>query len=122
MRYWWPVRKRSLYQAIKAAPVGFATSAPAGFATSIGTMKEYYNLMGVPLFLTLRIWEKDEGGNDRLSGLLDLGVGAIYLGSASTPFSLKDSDNNLQGAIRSSGIFLKENGGAGTIQQLDLVV
>jgi hypothetical protein len=49
-------------------------------------------------------------------------VGAIYLGHIETPFLLKDANNSTLGAVRDSGIFLQENGGVGTIQQLDLVV
>ena len=43
-------------------------------------------------------------------------VGAIYLGNANTEFSLKDENNNLNGQIRKTGIYLKEStGAAGTI-------
>lgn len=70
----------------------------------------------------LRIWQKDAGGNDRLLALGQAGVGAIYLGHTDTPFQVKDDQNQLQGAVKSSGVYLKENGGTGTVQQLDLVV
>ena len=49
------------------------------------------------------------------------GIGAMYLGNIDTPFALKDSNNALQGQVRASGIFLHEDGRAGTMQQLDLV-
>jgi len=74
------------------------------------------------IFSKLLIWERCPKGNDMLTSLVDRGVGAIYLGSVDTPFALKDSNQALQGAIRSSGVFLYENGGVGTVQQLDLVV
>lgn len=74
------------------------------------------------IFARLLIWSRDAEGNDRLDGLLERNVGAIYLGQAATPFSLKDNDNALLGMVRASGIYLKEDGGAGTVQQLDLVV
>ncbi|MEW5756368.1 MAG: VCBS repeat-containing protein [Pseudomonadota bacterium] len=70
----------------------------------------------------LRIWTKDGNGNDQLIGLGKAGVGAIYLGRIATPFELKDPANSLQGQIVQSGIYLKEDGRAGTVQQLDLVV
>ncbi len=70
----------------------------------------------------LRIWSKDESGNDQLVALGQRGVGAIYLGHIDTPFLLKDSANDTLGAVRDSGLFLEEDGGVGTIQQLDLVV
>lgn len=77
---------------------------------------------GDGIYAGLRIWEKDTAGNDRLVGLQARGVGAIYLGSAATPFQLKDDQGALQGMVRSSGVWLKEQGGAGSVQQLDLVV
>ncbi len=70
----------------------------------------------------LRIWSKDESGNDQLVALGQRGVGAIYLGHIDTPFLLKNAVNDTLGAVRDSGVFLEEDGGVGTIQQLDLVV
>ena len=70
----------------------------------------------------LRVWTKDAAGNDRLATLQEANVGALSLASTATPFDLKDSRNALLGQIRSSGIFLPENGVAGTIQQVDLTV
>ncbi len=69
----------------------------------------------------LRIWAKDGEGNDILLGLGEKGIGAIYLDSAATLFSIKDNTNTLQGQVQSTGIFVKENGGVGTVQQIDLV-
>ncbi len=69
----------------------------------------------------LRIWTRDREGNDRLLALGAKGIGAIYLGHVDTPFALKDDSGTLQGQVRSSGIFLGEDGRVGTIQQLDLV-
>lgn len=76
-----------------------------------------------PVFNQLRIWTKDESGKDKLVGLGVAGVGAIYLGNISTPFTLNSSASNaMQGQIRRTGVFLKENGEAGTIQHVDLAV
>ena len=69
----------------------------------------------------LKIWCKDENGADILYTLKDKGVGAICLQKAATNFSLNDAQNNSKGYIRSTGIFLYENGMVGTIQHLDLV-
>ena len=71
---------------------------------------------------TLRVWQRDEHGQSTLSGLREHGVGALYLGSSETPFALKDDDNRLLGQVRASGIYLNENGSAGTLQQIDLAV
>ena len=72
------------------------------------------------VYQNLRIWSKDGQGNDQLVGLGERGVGAIYLGHVTSPFSLKDSENVLVGQIRESGVFLKESGAVGTVQQIDL--
>lgn len=73
------------------------------------------------IFNKLKIWSKDEKGKDYLITLKNAGVGAIYLGSASTEFSIKDSNTNEHNAqIRKTGVYLKENGTAGTIQQVDM--
>jgi len=70
----------------------------------------------------LRIWTKDESGNDQLFALGAKGIGAIYLGNAATAFDVKAGGNNTLGSIARSGIYLKENGTAGTIQHVDLVL
>ena len=70
----------------------------------------------------LRIWTKDENGNDKLLALGQKGIGAIYLGNVNTDFALKNSQNQLQGEISRTGIFLNENGSAGTIQHIDLAL
>ena len=73
------------------------------------------------IFQKLRIWTKDENGNDKLLTLSEAGVGAIYLGYENTDFALNNlTDNQTNAQIRKSGVFLYENGNAGTVQQLDL--
>ncbi len=74
------------------------------------------------IFEKLRIWTKDEFGNDTLFALGEKGIGAICLGNVRTLFSIRDNDNKENGAIQKTGIFLYENGGAGTLQHVDLVV
>lgn len=69
----------------------------------------------------LRIWTRDDNGEEQLLALGQQGVGALYLGRVETPFSIKDSANDLMGQVRASGVFLHEDGQAGTLQQLDLV-
>lgn len=68
----------------------------------------------------LKIWTKNEKGEDVLYTLKEKGIGAIYLGSASTDFSLVGSNGDTNGMIRKTGIFLYENGAAGTVQHLDV--
>lgn len=69
----------------------------------------------------LRIWTKDGDGNDMLFGLGEKGIGAIYLSSAASLFSMKGAENELLGQVQSTGIFLGESGSVGTVQQIDLV-
>ncbi len=73
-----------------------------------------------PIFNKLRIWQKDDSGNDKLLALGEAGVGAIYLGNVSTEFTLRQLE--VQGKIQNSGIFLKESGQVGTIQEIDLKI
>jgi len=75
-----------------------------------------------PVFDSLRVWQHDAGGKDILSTLRDKGVGALYLGSTETPFALTDKENRLLAQIRASGVYLKEDGRAGSLQQIDLAV
>lgn len=72
------------------------------------------------IFDKLLIWSKDANGNDQLVGLGKAGVGAIYLGAQDTQFSMNNQQNQTNAMVRQTGMFLYENGGIGTIQQLDL--
>ncbi|HCI14711.1 MAG TPA: hypothetical protein DFK12_12415 [Gallionellaceae bacterium] len=74
------------------------------------------------VYSKLRVWSKDADGKDQLSTLAQRNVGALYLGNVATPFDLKNGANELQGQVRSSGVYLNEDGSAGTLQQVDLVV
>ncbi|MBU2455398.1 MAG: hypothetical protein KJ668_18995, partial [Proteobacteria bacterium] len=47
-------------------------------------------------------------------------IGAIALDSAATAFNMTQSDNVLQGQLKSTGMFLFENGNVGSIHQIDL--
>ena len=75
------------------------------------------------VFEDLSIWTLNEEGEKVQISLLKADVGAIYLGSASTEFSLKNEEtHDTNGIIRSTGIYLKESGGAGTVQHIDLAI
>jgi hypothetical protein len=54
--------------------------------------------------------------------LANVGVGVIYLHPVETQFQNlgSDSDGKNLGVLRSSSVYLKEDGTAGTVQQLDL--
>ncbi len=75
-----------------------------------------------PVFPELRVWTRDEEGHDSLHALGRLGIGAIYLGRADSFFSLTDIRQELMAQVQSTGLFVREDGSAGTIQELDLSV
>ena len=72
------------------------------------------------VFSKLKVWCKDENGKDILMDLKGADIGAIYLGEQQTEFSLGGVDGYRDGVIRSTGVFLRESTGAGTIQHVDL--
>jgi len=71
------------------------------------------------VYSQLKIWQ---GGSSGLTSLKDAGVGAISLASQSTPFALKDANNQLLGEVKATGVYVNENGTVGTVQQIDLAV
>ncbi len=73
------------------------------------------------IFDKLRIWQKTDS-EDKLIGLGEVGIGAIFLGRTETPFSLKSDSNRGLGEMLTSGMFVYEDGKAGVISQIDLVV
>ncbi len=73
------------------------------------------------VFSKLRLWEKTSDGNDSVSSLLNRGVGAIYTRRVATGFDLINNDK-VNAVVKETGIFLKENGGSGFIQEVDIVV
>lgn len=75
-----------------------------------------------PVFQQLKVWLKDASGNDALSSLSSLGVGAISLSAVATPFDIKTADNQTLGSVRASSVYLNEGGKAGAVQQIDLAV
>lgn len=71
---------------------------------------------GDPAFASLAVWFAD----GRLESLAAAGVGALSVDRVATPFALRDAANGELGRIRASGVWLAEQGGAGTLQQVDL--
>lgn len=75
------------------------------------------------IFSKLKVWTKDENGKDKLLSLKEADVGAIYLGNADTQMHLNEATTNQTNAmIQKTGVFLKESGGVGTVQHLDLAI
>ncbi len=73
---------------------------------------------GDSIYAKLSVWRPDKG----MMAIADVGVGAIYLHPVETQFQNmgNNSEGESQGVLRSSSIYLKEDGTAGTVQQLDL--
>ena len=69
----------------------------------------------------LRLWTPVAEGPGRLRTLQEAGVGALALAAADTPFSLRTADNRTLGAVRATSVYLREDGGVGSTQQIDLV-
>ena len=72
------------------------------------------------VFSKLKVWYKNGDGTDELVDLKTADVGAIHLGNQQTDFSMYGSAFQLTGAVRATGMFLRESGGAGTVQHVDL--
>lgn len=71
-------------------------------------------------FDRLRVWTDSHDGSGQLTPLKSLNIGAIYLEAASTPFDIKNADNELLGAVRTTSVAVKEDGWAVSVQQIDL--
>jgi len=78
---------------------------------------------GDDAFSSLYVLTFDDDGGQVLRSMRDAGVGALFASGAATPFDLKDGlTGQSSGRVRATGIYLAENGSAGTIQQVDLRV
>lgn len=71
------------------------------------------------IFSQLKVFSQNEDGSQTLVPLAKADVGAIYLGNVASPFTQKDSNNQAVAQTVSTGVFLKESGGGGTVQQID---
>lgn len=71
---------------------------------------------------SLYVWTKAIDGTDAMKPLNEVNVGAIHVASSATSLELRSKTNVLEGQLRSTGLFLKNDLTPGTIQQVDLVV
>jgi hypothetical protein len=74
------------------------------------------------IFQKLSVWSKDANGKDVLQNLKQANVGALFLGNVSTPFDLNNVNGKTDGQLKSSGMWLSEDGQAHHLQQVDLMV
>lgn len=73
---------------------------------------------GDATFGALRLWSPGSGA---LQTLQAAGVGAISTRSAATRFDVRDAGGAVQATIARTGLYLREDGTAGTVQHVDLV-
>jgi len=102
----------------------FGTKTGDGFAelATLDTDRNGWIDEGDSTYSQLSVWTKDAAGIDNLTSLKDADVGAISLARVATSFDIKDDNNDLQGQVLTSGVYLQESGGVGSIQQVDLTV
>lgn len=74
------------------------------------------------IFSDLRIWSKNEKGDDTLVTLGNANVGAIYLGDVASTFNYDKSVNEGLAHLKRSSIFLTEEGKAGLVTSVDFAV
>lgn len=75
---------------------------------------------GDAVYDRLQVWTKDSEGNDQLRSLKEVDVAAIGVESGYSPFAITDDYNNALGQAQRTGIFVRESGAVGSVQQLDL--
>lgn len=102
----------------------FGPSSGRGFAELAAYDEDGNNFIdeGDSIYHQLRIWTMNEDGSTQLAGLGDKNIGAIFLGHVSSPFQLKDAQNNSLGEVANSGIYLTEDGKVGVVQEINLTV
>lgn len=102
----------------------FGPSSGRGFAELAAYDEDGNNFIdeGDSIYHQLRIWMTNEDGSTQLAALGDKNIGAIFLGHVSSPFQLKDEQNNLLGEVVNSGVYLTEDGRTGVVQEINLTV
>jgi hypothetical protein len=73
------------------------------------------------VFNRLTVLTASQDGKRLTFRLGELGIGAIYLGETATQFDIKDESME-HGEMKSSSVFLREDGTAGTIHHIDLII
>jgi hypothetical protein len=77
---------------------------------------------GDGIWSQLRVWNPATDGAGALDTLSAHDVGALFLGEVATPFELRGARNADLGAVATTGLYLGEDGQAGTLQEIDLSV
>jgi len=74
------------------------------------------------IFQSLRIWEKNDKGDDKLITLSQAGIGAIYLASIDTNFQYNQSIDSKIAQLKQSSITVKEDGKTNLITEVDFTI
>ena len=72
-------------------------------------------------FERVKVWRSTSEGRE-LAGLLEVGVGAIYLGAVEAEFSTLDEQHQTLAQQRAQSVYLSEEGEVGSVRRLDLRV
>lgn len=73
------------------------------------------------IFSKLIVWQPAKDGSQQMIALGKLGIGALHTQAINAQFDYKDTQNNLQASMKQAGVFLYEDGHAGSMQQIDIV-
>lgn len=73
------------------------------------------------IFSDLKIWTKNDKGEDQLIGLGQSGVGALYLNDISSSFTHNTSVEESIAHLKSTSIFVNEDGTAGLLTAMDFI-
>lgn len=68
------------------------------------------------------LFNPDGAAGQQLTSLTQAGVLGLHTGSVSTPSELKSNTGDLQGRVRSTGIYVTDDGGVRPLEQIDLKV
>lgn len=72
------------------------------------------------VFSSLSVWVQGAGGGQALKSLNEVGVQALYVGSAEDNFTLINSQGVPLGEIQASGIYLTTDGEVRTLEEINL--
>lgn len=70
----------------------------------------------------LRIWIHSSDGSDKVLGLAEAGVGALFVSGVAGGVSHRDENFQTLGKTKANGFYLKENGQAALVHEIDLVI
>ena len=77
---------------------------------------------GDEVFDRLGVWMPSAEGERRLLGLLEVGIGALYLGAVSAEFRHTGEDKQTLAQQRALSVYLREDGSGGSMRRVDVSV